>query len=108
MPLLSPDPASEDAWVTTAMDQNASLIASRMASDIAHDNLLTAYGGHLPTINVNVSRNWALEHGNFEQCQVAARPGGADRIDQRRADRGEHQRRVLVGRHLGAAVHRRR
>ncbi len=65
MPLLNPDPASEDTWVTTAMAQNASLIASRMASDIAHDNLLTAYGGHLPTINVNVSRNWALEHGNF-------------------------------------------
>src|ERR1700722_10592390 len=65
MPLLNPEPASEDSWVTTAMAQNASLIASRMASDIAHDNLLTAYGGHLPTINVNVSRNWALEHGNY-------------------------------------------
>ncbi|MGH8231401.1 MAG: TolC family outer membrane protein [Steroidobacteraceae bacterium] len=65
MPLLNPDPASEDTWVTTAMEQNASLIASRMASDIAHDSLLTAYGGHLPTININVSRNWALEHGNF-------------------------------------------
>jgi outer membrane protein len=63
MPLLNPDPASEDSWVTTAMAQNAGLIASRMASDIAHDSLLTAYGGHLPTINVNVSRNWALEHG---------------------------------------------
>ena len=65
MPLLNPDPASEDTWVTTAMTQNASLIASRMASDIAHDSVLTAYGGHLPTININVSRNWALEHGKF-------------------------------------------
>ena len=65
MPLLNPDPASEDTWVSTAMAQNASLIASRMASDIAHDSLLTAYGGHLPTINLNVSRNWALEHGNY-------------------------------------------
>src|SRR6202049_1173499 len=65
MPLLNPDPASEDTWVTTAMEQNAALIASRMGSDIAHDSLLTAYGGHLPTININVSRNWALEHGNF-------------------------------------------
>jgi outer membrane protein len=36
-----------------------------MASDIAHDSLLTAYGGHMPTININVSRNWALEHGNY-------------------------------------------
>jgi outer membrane protein len=66
MPLLNPDPSSEDTWVTTAMAQNAALIASRMGSDIAHDSLLTAYGGHLPTVNVNVSRNWALEHGNFE------------------------------------------
>jgi outer membrane protein len=65
MPLLNPEPASENAWVTTAMEQNASLIASRMASDIAHDSLLTAYGGHMPTININVSRNWALEHGNY-------------------------------------------
>jgi outer membrane protein len=71
MPLLHPDPASEDTWVTTAMGQNASLIASRMASDIAHDSLLTAYGGHLPTINVNVSRNWALEHGHFNNAGSA-------------------------------------
>lgn len=65
MPLLSPQPASEDDWVTTAMEQNASLVASRMASEIARDSLLAAYGGHLPTIAVNVYRNWALEHGNF-------------------------------------------
>lgn len=64
MPLLTPDPASEDAWVTIAMSQNASLIASRMAADIARDALLTAYGGHLPTVNLGVSRNWALQHLN--------------------------------------------
>src|ERR1700733_14885744 len=71
MPLLTPDPASEDAWVTIAMNQNASLVASRMAAEIAHDGLLTAYGGHLPTININVSRNWALEHGNFSTATGA-------------------------------------
>ncbi len=65
MPLLSPEPASEDAWVTTAMDQNVSLIASRMAAEIARDSLLAAYGGHIPTVGINVYRNWALEHGNF-------------------------------------------
>jgi outer membrane protein len=71
MPLLNPDPASEGTWVTIAMGQNASLIASRMASDIAHDSLLTAYGGHMPTININVSRNWALEHGNYNNAGSA-------------------------------------
>jgi outer membrane protein len=63
MPLLTPDPASEDTWVGTAMNQNASLIASRLAADIAHDGLLTAYGGNIPTINVGIARNWALNHG---------------------------------------------
>ena len=71
MPLLAPDPASEDQWVSTAMNQNASLIASRLGADIAHDSLLTAYGGHLPTINVSVSRNWALEHGTFNGSSAA-------------------------------------
>src|SRR6202167_894883 len=79
MPLLNPDPAGEDTWVNTAMAQNASLIASRMASDIAHDSLLTAYGGHLPTINLNVSRNWALEHGNYG---YGASPYGASPIGE--------------------------
>ena len=69
MPLLTPEPASEDAWVSTAMDQNASLVASRMASEIARDGLLASYGGHLPTIGINVYRNWALEHGSFTPPQ---------------------------------------
>ena len=73
MPLLSPDPTNEAAWVTTAMDQNATLVASRMAAEIARDNLLTAYGGHIPQISISVSRNWALEHGNFSTpAQLAA------------------------------------
>lgn len=71
MPLLNPDPASEDQWVTIAMNQNANLIASRLTTDIAHDALLTAYGGHLPTINVSVSRNWSLEHGHFNGTNPA-------------------------------------
>jgi outer membrane protein len=79
MPLLNPDPASEDAWVNTAMEQNAALIASRMGSDVAHDSLLTAYGGHLPTVNINVSRNWALEHGNYSS-NVSSTAGEAAQI----------------------------
>jgi outer membrane protein len=64
MPLLAPDPASEDAWVTTALSQNSNLIASRMAESIARDGYLTAFGGHLPTINASASRAWDLSGGN--------------------------------------------
>jgi outer membrane protein len=61
MPLLSPDPASEDAWVATALNQNASLIASRLAAEISHDQYLSAFGGHLPNVTLSASRNWALD-----------------------------------------------
>ena len=64
MPLLTPEPASEDAWVAAAMEQNASLNASRMAAEIARDNYLAAIGGHLPAINVSASRSWDIENGN--------------------------------------------
>jgi outer membrane protein len=46
------------------MNQNASLIASRMAAEVAHDSLLTAYGGHLPSLYISATRNWALQHIN--------------------------------------------
>src|SRR5580765_5132412 len=64
MPLLTPDPASEDAWVSTALSQNASLIASRLSADIAHENYLAAIGGHMPSINASVTRSWNLEDPN--------------------------------------------
>jgi outer membrane protein len=64
MPLLTPEPASEDAWVAAAMDQNANLNAARMAAEIARDNYLAAWGGHLPAINVSASRSWDLGNGN--------------------------------------------
>jgi outer membrane protein len=64
MPLLAPDPASEDAWVTTALSQNANLIASRLSADIARDNYLTAIGGHLPQVNASASRSWDITNSN--------------------------------------------
>jgi outer membrane protein len=69
MPLLAPDPASEDAWVTTALSQNASLVASRMAERIARDDYLTAIGGHLPTVNASASRSWNLDDSSAASVQ---------------------------------------
>jgi outer membrane protein len=61
LPLLRPEPASEDTWVTTALSQNPTLVANQLSADIAHDNYLTAIGGHLPTITAGASRAWALQ-----------------------------------------------
>ena len=52
MPLQNPEPASEDKWVETSLDQNPTLVASRLAADVARANVQQAFGGHLPTLSV--------------------------------------------------------
>jgi outer membrane protein len=74
MPLLTPDPASEDAWVSTALSQNAALIASRMNADITHENYLAAIGGHLPTVNASATRSWNLQNSNSAGT-IVTQPG---------------------------------
>ena len=58
MPLVTPNPASQDQWVQTSVQQNFSLIASRLAADVARDNVRIAFGGHLPTVSLTASRSF--------------------------------------------------
>ncbi len=58
MPLASPDPADESRWVNVSLEQNLSLISSRLAADIARDNVRIAIGGHLPTLNLVAGRSY--------------------------------------------------
>jgi outer membrane protein len=57
MPFIAPDPITVEDWVRMAMDQNASLISSRLAADIARDQVESAFSGHLPTIDLTAGRN---------------------------------------------------
>jgi outer membrane protein len=57
MPLNTPQPANEDEWVTVSLEQNVSLLSSRLASDIARENVKIAFGGHLPTLDVIASKS---------------------------------------------------
>jgi outer membrane protein len=52
MPLNMPEPADENRWVDVSLDQNLSLISSRLAADIARENVRVAFGGHVPTIDI--------------------------------------------------------
>jgi len=58
MPLVMPNPANQDQWVTTSLQQNLALIASRLAADVARDNVRVAFGGHLPTLSLSASRSF--------------------------------------------------
>jgi outer membrane protein len=58
MPLKSPDPSDESRWVTISLEQNLSLISSRLAAEIARDNVQVAIGGHLPTLDLVAARSY--------------------------------------------------
>jgi outer membrane protein len=57
MPLVSPDPASDDDWVKGALDQNLALQSARLGAEIARENISIARGGHLPNVDVVAQRS---------------------------------------------------
>lgn len=57
MPLKSPEPADEARWVERSMEQNLALVSSRLAADIARDNVRAAFGGHLPELDLVASKS---------------------------------------------------
>ena len=63
MPLKSPDPIEEQKWVDVSMEQNATLLSSRLAADIARDNVRVAFGGHLPTLSLIGSKTKDKSNG---------------------------------------------
>ncbi len=56
IPLKVPEPNDENKWVELSMSQNLALISSRLAADIARDNVRSAFGGHLPTVDLLAGR----------------------------------------------------
>lgn len=58
MPLLMPSPADQNRWVQTSLQQNLSLIASRLAADVARTDVQVAFSGHLPSISLTASRSF--------------------------------------------------
>ena len=57
MPLATPAPADAEQWVNQSMEQNLSLISSRLAADIARDDVHSAFSGHLPTLDFLASKS---------------------------------------------------
>ena len=79
MPLQSPVPASEEDWVKAAMDQNATLISSRLAADIARDNVRSTAGSFLPTVDLVAGKNFTDSEGR--RVQVARTTRSASETD---------------------------
>jgi outer membrane protein len=57
MPLVAPEPADPQKWVEASMEQNLALTSSRLGAEIARDDVRTAFGGHLPTVDLVLGKS---------------------------------------------------
>ena len=55
LPLLSPDPANADEWVRVALDSNLALQSSRLAADVASDQIAIEKGNRLPELSLSAN-----------------------------------------------------
>lgn len=58
----SPSSASMDALVDEAQQKNLSLLSSRIAQDVAKDNISLASSGHLPSLTLDGGYNYGKEN----------------------------------------------
>jgi outer membrane protein len=78
--MTNPDPISEDRWVDMALQQNLSLVSSRLAADIARENVSSARGGHFPSLDLVGSRYHASSNGTDTFSDGT--PAGGTTLDQ--------------------------
>jgi outer membrane protein len=70
LPLLTPDPANADEWVRVALDSNLALQSSRLAADVAADQIDIERGNRLPEISLSAS----YSEDDSERLQTLFRP----------------------------------
>ncbi|MEO7205379.1 MAG: TolC family outer membrane protein [Steroidobacteraceae bacterium] len=84
--MANPDPISEDRWVEMALQQNLSLISSRLAADIARENVSTQRGGHYPSLDL-VGSAGKLTNNGVDVFDDGS-PAGGTTLDQRQRSIG--------------------
>jgi outer membrane protein len=55
-PLVTPDPANVDEWVSTALARNLALEAARIGAEISRDAIQTQQSGHYPALELFAQR----------------------------------------------------
>ena len=65
-PLVSPDPPNPEQWVQTAMQQNLALVSSRLAEQVALEDIDVAKGSRLPTLSLSAGYSNARNDSDIE------------------------------------------
>ena len=68
-PLLKPDPEDINQWVSKALTQNAQLIATREAVEVAREEVSKQRAGHFPTLDLVANHSY----GNYGGGQFGKR-----------------------------------
>src|SRR5258708_2432430 len=71
-----PDPVNEERWLEMALQQNLSLVSSRLAADIARENVSTARGGHFPSLDL-VASGGKLRNDGVDTFSDGGNAGGS-------------------------------
>jgi outer membrane protein len=82
----NPDPISEDRWVEMALQQNLSVVSSRLAADIARENISIQRGGHYPSLDL-VGSAGKLTNNGIDAFDDGS-PAGGTTLDQRQRSIG--------------------
>jgi outer membrane protein len=81
--LASPEPASEDRWVEMSLQQNLSLVSSRLGADIAREDVSSARGGHYPSLDLVGSAGKLRSDGTYTFDDGTPAGGTLDNQNQR-------------------------
>jgi len=65
-PLLSPDPPNPEQWVQTALQQNLALVSSRLAAEVAQEDIDVQRGSRLPTLSLTAGYSDAKNNSDIE------------------------------------------
>jgi outer membrane protein len=57
LPLLSPEPANAEQWVQQALSQNLALVSSRLAAEVAGDEVDIQRANRLPTLSLTATHS---------------------------------------------------
>lgn len=72
MPLVSPEPNDVDRWTDTALAQNLRLAQALTRAELAEREIRREYAGHLPTIDIVGTHDYAKQGGRFGNTEVTA------------------------------------
>jgi len=65
IPLLRPDPADIEQWVSKATEQNLGLKSSQFAQQVASEETNRQRSGHFPTLDIVANRNISNSNSSF-------------------------------------------